>query len=84
MFKRHHPTANDRLALTHLLGPQDHAGRTLLKGIPHHRGPDLGETGLRRYRVGGLEGYPRLTADSIRAALLYAAISVRNDITYAD
>jgi uncharacterized protein (DUF433 family) len=31
-----------------------------------------------------LEGYPRLTNESIRAALLYAVDSVRNDITYAD
>lgn len=31
-----------------------------------------------------LEGYPRLTNESIRAALLFAVDSVRNDITYAD
>jgi uncharacterized protein (DUF433 family) len=31
-----------------------------------------------------LEGYPRLSNVSIRAALLYAVDSVRNDITYAD
>lgn len=31
-----------------------------------------------------LAGYPRLTEESIRAALLFAVDSVRNDITYAD
>lgn len=31
-----------------------------------------------------LTGYPRLSTDSIRAALLFAVDSVRNDITYAD
>jgi uncharacterized protein (DUF433 family) len=31
-----------------------------------------------------LQAYPRLTEQSIRAALLFAVDSVRNDITYAD
>jgi len=64
--------------------PQIMLGKPCFKGTRIPVDPILEKLAYGEVEAEILQGYPRLTNESIRAALLYAVDSVRNDITYAD